>query len=204
MTCGIDVFPVFVVPHAAAWLAYLHLLGNMVHGWHIDIECYVERQPVAERGLHQNVYRTRAWSEVRIHGMVGQRKAYRRYAECRPLHRGAHCAGVKDIDRGVGAVVYACHYKVGPPVEDMMHGKLDAIDRRAGYVIHLRAIIVGKSVDTQRGTYGYRHGLSGLRIKRTDGYHISEIYQSVDERVHAGGSIGIVVADEYQRSHRMR
>lgn len=97
-----------------------------------------------------------------------------------------------------------CHYQVGPPVKDMMHGKLDAVDRRTGYVIHLRAVVVGKPVDTQRRTYGYRHGLARLWMKRTYGYDISEFYQSVNKGMHAGCCIGIVVADEYKRSHRMR
>ena len=69
--------------------------------------------------------------EVGVLGKVAQRKPHGGDAFQRPFHRGAHRARVDDVDRAVAPVVDAAEQDVWLPVQNLVDGQLDAVDRRA-------------------------------------------------------------------------
>ena len=82
-------------------------------------------------------------------------------------------------------MVDARHHYVGATVENVVHGELHAVYRRARHVVHPRATVVRERCDAERFVDGEGHRLARLGMLGTHGHDIADFDEAVDQRVHA-------------------
>src|SRR6478672_10040846 len=143
-----------------------------------------------------NLFGTR---EIRIVGIIKQRKSNAGYAFYRGFHGGTHGSAINNIDRMIGTMINTTEADIRFFMQDLIYRQLYTVYRGT---ISLPGFNITEQIHffhSQGITNGDRMAHSTLRIIRCNYYYPAHIFYRFYQAANTFGGDIIVVGDEYSR-----